>query len=480
MEKFLKHSSKKIKFTVSLISAIIFHIGISTLLALADLQNYFEYYFIHYQKFYDRTFLTIMPHLIIFFLNAFSPLSGFIVKKIESRKSILISSVIIEITLFCLYFQKNIFVFYLLIFLLGIGIGLSYGIVLKNVCLYYPNKKGFIGSILLFVESLGTFLSYLIGEKIIDPDDLKGYDYYKEVVDRSNKYFIFVMIVIPVTTAICILLFYPYDTNCENADLENNRLNNNKSNTNNDDEKNTNTKKIICNFRFWKNIVIICVMPSFWVVFITNRYENLIPEIYDPFFYDYQYYFNYILKFSYLYVLIWGFCVDKYRYKNIIKIIYFICLLSEELFLLFLFTKEMLQTFIYIILVIISNFFQKRIMMCVIYQHIMQIYEMRNFLIIGGFSKLFIELFYFVVGIIYSFVRIDPYDEFKLSNFISAMVGIVLFVIGFIFTFSESDENFFNKNQYNVVDNYMVSIDSENNDKNKLLKINDSIETNND
>ena len=479
MEKFLKHSSKKIKFTVSLISAIIFHIGISTLLALADLRYYFESYFSHYEIFYDITFLTIMPHLIIFFLNAFSPLSGFIVKKIESRKSILISSVIIEITLFCLYFQKKIFVFYLLILLLGIGIGLSYGIVLKNVCLYYPNRKGFIGSILLFVESLGSFLSYLIGEKIINPDDLKGKDYYEKVVNRTNKYFIFVMIVIPVTTAICILLFYPYDTNCENADLENIRLNINKSNTNNDDEKNTNTKKIICNFRFWKNIVIICVMP-FWVVILANRYENLIPFIYSLTLYDYQYYFNYILKFSYLYVLIWGFCVDKYRYKNIIKIICFICILSEELFLLFFFTKKIFQPFIYIILGIISNFFQKRIMMCVIYQHIMQIYEMRNFLIIGGFSKLFIELFYFVVEIIYNFVRIESDDEFKLSYFILAIVGIVLFGIGFIFTFSESDENFFNKNQFNVVDNYMVSIDSENNDINKLLKINDSIETNND
>ena len=491
MEKYLKNPPKKIKFIVSLISAIVFQIGFSTLLSMGELSLYFLSYFHNENSSLNQDYDFLMYPLIIFFLNAFSPLSGFIIKKFGPRKSILISSAIVEIILICFCLQENIIVFYLLLFLLGIGTGLSSGICLKNVCSYYPKNKGFIGSIIICTEWLEIFFMLIIGENIINPNLIYTPDPYYPIIitERIKYFFIFEIFIIFITTLICILLFYPYNQNCEILNSENNSLSNvendnndvveNRNLENNYNEENTNTKEIIFNFRFWINMIIICVMP-FWIIFLSCNYK-----IYNDFFNVYSIIGKNISIFVIFSPIFFGpifaFCVDKFGYKIIIKIIGIICILCVVVFLIFFCIKNKI---IYSVGVLISFCGSKTVIISLINQHIMKIYEMKNFLIVGGFSKLFVELFYFILKIISIFIFKDlegeNINDLTMKCVIITVIGIILSGGGFMLTFLETDENFCNKDENkNASASYMISKESKNRDEKELLTLNNT-EINND
>ena len=482
MEKCLENSSKKTKFILSLISAIIFQTGSSVILSSGNLGVYFLSYLHYKDTSINMQYGNIMSPLIILFLAAFSPLSGFMVKTFGPRKTFLISSLIVEISLIGFYFQSNLWFFYFLSLLSGIGTGLSAGVPLKNACRYYPKKKGFIGSIVLCVGGLANSLASYIGEYIINPEkktiiDKKTEPYYPEnVAERSKYFFIFEMCVIPVTTSICILLFYPYDQNCEilnlkeiklNNDENNNNIIENKNKENNDNQKNTNTKEILFNFRFWRNMIIIGITP-FWINFLTCTYRayvtflgvsaEVIPYI-AP-----------IITFlSSLLGPIWAICVDKFGYQIITKIIGIICMANAVYFIFFFYINNKIM---YLIGLAVSCCASRTAMMSVINPHIMQIYEMKNFLIIGGFSRLFVQSSGFIAAIISIFISKTHKnaDELHTPYVIMTIIGTILSIFGFVLTFFETDESFFKKCEEKIdekVDDndYKLSRDSENNNE---------------
>ena len=221
MDIFFKVKRKRIRFVLSFFSALAYLLGYSIIM---ESGNFSVYYIskIHYtQNWVNMQYGNLMLPFVLLFLSIFSPLSGVMETLFGSRLAMLSSSIVIEIALIFLYFQKNIFIFYTLSLFLGVGCGLSANICVKNCCFYYPKKKGLISSSVMSLGAMvGSSYTYL-GEKIINPNREKVIDkdkepyYRKEIAERSKYFFLFGMIVIPVSAALSLFLFYKYDPICE-------------------------------------------------------------------------------------------------------------------------------------------------------------------------------------------------------------------------------------------------------------------------
>lgn len=440
MEYFSFIESYNTKFILSICSAIIYQMGSSIVVAIGNFCVYFASY-IHYKdEWVNMQYGNIMAPIILLLLSCFSPFSGVIEKKIGPRFTLLISSIIVEICLVIYYFQRNLWIFYIISIFIGFGNGLSAGVPIKNACLYYPKKKGMISSIIICLGGLISSLYVFIGEKIINPEKKTIINkqtnpfYPEDVANRANYFFIFAMIVIPITTIISLILFYKFK---KPNKIENS--NNSKSDKMipKQIENETNTKEIIVNFRFWRNMIIISLMP-FWIYFLTATFRAYCPMIgvnsnfmpYLP---------TIITALSSITGFIWALIFDKFGFQIIIKIMSILCIILSIYFSIFIDNK-----ILYIIGLIISTSISRVGMMSIINPHIMQVYEFRNYLIIGGFARLFNQLSFFIAGltsIILSF-NFTNGDKLKTPYRIIAIIGILLSSIGLFLSFFENDDKF--------------------------------------
>jgi hypothetical protein len=239
------------------------------------------------------------------------------------------------------------------------------------------------------------------------------------------------MIVFPILTIIALLLFYEY------VPRENQNGNNEKMIPQKKGPMRTDTKEIIGSFRFWRNMVIITLMP-FWVYFLTATYRAYSTLIgLDQNFISYLP--SIITFLSAVIGLIWGYIFDKFGFQKIIMIMSIICIILSIYFTIFIGNKVF-----YTIGLITSTFISRVGMMSVINPHIMQVFEFRNYLIIGGFARSFNQLSFFIaatISVILS-VKNKTADSLETPYRIIASVGIVLSIIGFIFSFYEDDSKF--------------------------------------
>lgn len=440
MEYFSFIESYNTKFILSICSAIIYQMGSSIVVAIGNFCVYFASY-IHYKdEWVNMQYGNIMAPIILLLLSCFSPFSGVIEKKIGPRFTLLISSIIVEICLVIYYFQRNLWIFYIISVFIGFGNGLSAGVPIKNACLYYPKKKGMISSIIICLGGLISSLYVFIGEKIINPEKKTIINkqtnpfYPEDVANRANYFFIFAMIVIPITTIISLILFYKFE---KPNKIENS--NNSKSDKMipKQKENETNTKEIIVNFRFWRNMIIISLMP-FWIYFLTATFRAYCPMIgvnsnfmpYLP---------TIITALSSITGFIWALIFDNFGFQIIIKIMSILCIILSIYFSIFIDNK-----ILYIIGLIISTSISRVGMMSIINPHIMQVYEFRNYLIIGGFARLFNQLSFFIAGltsIILSF-NFTNGDKLKTPYRIIAIIGVLLSSIGLFLSFFENDDKF--------------------------------------
>ena len=279
MEHFIQINFHKTKFILSLISAILYQMGSSLVTTIGNFCVYFISY-IYYKNTEQKInmqFGNINGPIILLLLSSFSPLSGLFEKKIGSKLTLILSSSIVEICLIAYYFQRNLWLFYIISVFIGIGNGLSAGVPIKNACRYYPKKKGLINSIIICLGGLISSLYAFLGEKIINPgkegiiNKETNPFYPPKVADNANKYFFFAMITFPVLIILSLFLFYKFVPGNEegNTLIEKNMK---------DNDKITNTKEIIKTYRFWRNIIIVGLMP-FWAYFLNSTYRAYAPMI---------------------------------------------------------------------------------------------------------------------------------------------------------------------------------------------------------
>lgn len=475
MEVWCKIEKKRTKFILAFISAIMFQFGSAMVLSSGNFAVYFVSY-IHYKdSFVSLQYGNIMSPIIYLFLSAFSPLAGVIVKKLGPRLTFLLSSVIVEICLVGFYFQRNLWIFYTLSLIVGLGNGFSCGAPLNNACRFYPKRKGLIGAIILAFGGLSNSLYSYVGELIVNPDkeeikNRKVNPYYSEEVSKRSKYFfILALCVVPVTTALTQLFYYQYDVSCE--ENENKEINN----TENAKPKpvlvpnstETNAKEILADFRFWKNMIIVCVMP-FWIYFLSSTYRAYVSMIgLDKTLISF---ISPLVAFiTAVFGIIWALVIDKFGYKPTVKIIAVICIICS---FYFIFKESLKNVTMYYVGLLVSTTVARNAIIAVINPHLMQIYEMRNFLFIGGYSRLFNQLAGFIAGMVSIFISLDhkTADQLQGPYQIVAIVGLVLSVIGFVFTFFEGDEKFVFKKQMteNLEDN-KIEVKNENTPRENIV-----------
>jgi MFS family permease len=170
MDVYIKVKSKRTKFILSFISSIVYLLGYSIIMESGNFSVYFISYIHYKQEWVDMQFGNLMRPIIILFLSVFSPLSGIMENLVGPRLALLSSAIVIEIALIFFFIQRNLWIFYVLSLILGLGCGLSAQIVVKNCCLYYPKKKGFISACIMSLGALIGSSYTLLGEKIINPD----------------------------------------------------------------------------------------------------------------------------------------------------------------------------------------------------------------------------------------------------------------------------------------------------------------------
>ena len=443
MDYFIHIHSHKKRFILSLISAILYQMSSSIVTTLGNFCVYFISY-IHYKNPNEKINMqygNINGPIILLLLSSFSPLSGIMEKKFGSKITLILSSLIVELCLIFYFFQKNLYLFYTISIFIGLGNGLSAGVPIKNACKYYPKKKGTINSIIICFGGLVGSLYSFIGEKIINPNkegiiNKETNPFYpEEVANNANKYFLFSSIVFPIITFLSLILFYNFIPNKE----ENNNtylLENNK-----DNDKNTNTNEIIKTFRFWRNILIIGLMP-FWAYFLNATYRAYAPMIGVN--KNLVSYLSMIITgLSSLTGLIWAFIFDKFGFQIIIKIMSGICIILSIYFFVFINNS----TF-YFIGLLINTTISRLGIMSVINPHIMQVFEFRNYLIIGGFARLFNQLSAFLAALTSVFISLKykTGEELKTPYRIVSIIGFAFSSVGLILSFKENDEKFIFKN----------------------------------
>ena len=415
MDIIFKVRKKRNKFILSVLSAIAYLLGYSLIMESGNFNVYFISYIHYKQEWVNIQFGNLMRPVILLFLSLFSPLSGTMENLIGPRLALLTSAIVIEIVLVCFYFQRNLWIFYILNLFLGLGCGLSANITIKNCCLYYPKKKGLINACIMSLGALVGSSYTLIGEKIINPKrekvvNVEDNPYYsKEIAVKSKYFFLFGMIIFPVVTAISLFLFYRYDTSCEIDDeikrlllegnyeekKENEKDKQKTEDENKKEERNENevikekqndeskesekiissnslikssqkgkVKKALKDFRFWRNIIISGVMPlGLYFLFDTNRAYcsllgvdgNVVGILAGT--------MNIIGS---LCNPIWAFYTDKYGFQPIMKIIFFFIIIVTIYFVIF-----MESQIFYVIGLYFSSIFRGGIISCIT-PHIMQ------------------------------------------------------------------------------------------------------------
>ncbi len=104
----------------------------------------------------------ITPLRVVFF-GLYTIFSEFLSNKIGLRKCLILGNFVSVLAYIGFYLEKNIFLFYIF-FLIGLfGNGIVFLIPMKNMCIYYEERKGVLASVHvtfgLGVQSLSSFLS---------------------------------------------------------------------------------------------------------------------------------------------------------------------------------------------------------------------------------------------------------------------------------------------------------------------------------
>ena len=278
------------------------------------------------------------------------------------------------------------------------------------------------------------------------------------------------MILLPICTLLTIIFFYKYDPDCEEEEEEEKRIENDE-NIEKKEEMNEilinnkknpkfnsfyqpitieNIKKVVCNFRFMRNMMITYLL-TFYAHFIQFTFRDYFTDYLNNISIMIDFYLNNIFITT-IVGAIWATLVDRYGLRPIMKIIGIVISAMSIIFVI----GFPISFFIGLIFIFLAFF---GIMPAMIV-HLMNIYGIRYFLIIGGFANLFNGLSFFSVNLFYYIFKIyqKKNQDLIILYRILGVVGGVFGVIGLILIYYENDDKFFNGDE-NEDNKYLKKID---------------------
>ena len=217
----------KNKFISSIIGTLSVYFGIAFILPLNTFSVYITSY-IHYKDNYVTMHYGLFIYLIFGLAASFSSsLGGYFENLFGFFQTIIIGFSILFISNFFFIFQRNIWLCYVLSFILGIGAGISISLIGKNLTLYCPNKKGILFGTLGIGIMIITAIFALGGEKLInfEGETLKeDQNFYNEkIAKKTYLYFLIGEFFIPIGLIFGLLLIYEYKPE-ENLTKENENI----------------------------------------------------------------------------------------------------------------------------------------------------------------------------------------------------------------------------------------------------------------
>ena len=461
MQKIFKNSHKK-RFVSTLIGSFFYFIGIISSLGIGQYSVYITSYFHYYNSKVNMQIGNLMMPLLTFFLSLSAPLGGLYEHKIGMHLSLLINSIFLEIIIFCFIIQKNIYLTFFIIILKGVIFGTSISIPMKNLYLYYPEKKGLLMALINSIIVIFGGILNVIGENIINPKKVTikdGEIYYPLYIAKNYiKYYKLVLLIIPICSIISLLLIKKYDStyiNNQDQVLYNNVTENKK-----DSNYSKNIKSAIFNSRIWKicaiellNLFVLGFALSTFRVYGALLSINGTVMQYSP------------LIFGLSTIIcgpIWGYINDKSQNFKIAKRISFLFIIHSIIISIFI-----KSNYIYIICIFVGLILQSGLNN-VILHHIMKIYGIKYSIEIGGISgisrgisNVFKGCISFLISLYYSNGK-----ELQKIYQIIYLIGIGLNILGYYFASKEKEDPFIyqysleNSNLDNISKSLEVKVDN--------------------
>ena len=153
-----------------------------------------------------------------------SILSGRLGKKISLHFINLIGFTIYAFGYFIMYLSENFFSDLFALVVCGIGNGIIYYPSTINACLWFPKHNGIIMGIIETTISLGSFLFALIGELMINKNEIESDEdedlYEYDVAIKVKKYLFFQIIIIFVAMVLSYILIYEKENKEEEKKTE--------------------------------------------------------------------------------------------------------------------------------------------------------------------------------------------------------------------------------------------------------------------
>ena len=170
IEKDKKRRKYIINGIMSLISCIIHTLGYFSIFIHKNFVVYLISYRRHYNKYLTFSHGYFLFPILNLTLSLTIPIGGILEDKIGPKKVIILSTLILCLSFFLLYFSKNIIFDYFLMCVNGFGIAIGIHTTKKNVCAYFMNRKAFIYGITHLIASfLCAGLNLFIEKIILNP-----------------------------------------------------------------------------------------------------------------------------------------------------------------------------------------------------------------------------------------------------------------------------------------------------------------------
>ena len=446
----------KNEFISSLIATCGIFMGISFVLPMGNFSVYLTSYIHEKQKFVTMYYGLFMTLISTFAMTAGMSIGGFLELKLGLILTTLSGLVIILIGNIFFLNVQNIWLCYVLTFVVHLGAGISNSLNGKNLALYKPEKKGMLVSGVFALAVLFAGPLALLGEKIINPDgntltgEQEYYDY--KYSSRTYLYFTIGFFTIPIGAIIFLLFIVVYkpskntNTNISELNEENKNISDetpmetDKENNNKNEEgeiineelksmsNKKKVKKVIKTFRFWRlSIAQLLLSFSFSFILGTGRTFGAIIGIEGG-----ALQFLMLLQ-SFALIIIGplvGFLVDKKGPLNLLRVAALICVIPGVL--LTFFTTV---TFFFIFSFLLAIIGMVSMVVC-FSPFIMEVYGIQESVIIGGimnvFSKLS-EIATTVSGFVISFYYtkdeiIKPFRAMYIIGAVCCLVSFIMFL----------------------------------------------------
>ena len=463
----------KNEFISAFIGAIGILFAISFILPISALSVYITSY-IHEKQSFVTMYYGLFIHLIFSFAMTFGmSIGGFLELKLGFYLTTLSGLLIILACNIVFLNAQNIWLCYVLTFLMSSGAGISNSLTGKNLAFFKPGRKGLLVSVLAAITTAFAAVFSITGEKLINPDGYtlgekeEYYDY--KYSSRTYIYFTIGFFTIPIGVTLFLLFIIEYkkgeskvseerkeesETNKEikeEKEKENEKpeiINENENNEKEEDEnelilsksiqeinKKHKIRKVIKTFRFWRlSISLFLATFSFSFILGTGRTFGALIGINGS---ALQYLM--ICQSGAMIVVgpLLGFFVDKKGPLIFLRIATVVLIIPG--ILLTFFTKN---TIAFIVSFVVSVLGLVSSMVCIA-PFMMDVYGIQESVILGGIMNVFAKIADVITTVV-AFVISFFYnkEEILVPYRIMYMVGSGCCVVSFILLMFEKRDKF--------------------------------------